>query len=216
MLRHPVLRVHNAFPAGPITTPIAFAVIPLHSGCDAPGPQTLALTASIQNTAHELIEIATDPIVNTGYVDRHDNEVVDECYTEFGATRTNRMGARYNQVLGGDDYLLEEVWSDQAGTCQTASRRTSVAHIVAPSTATTKPGQRFSVNVSGDPSRARSFQWQFASPSGTPSTVAPKGATARIHFPSPGRYVLWVTITDAAGNQTTAVRTVKVVGAPVG
>ena len=76
--------------------------------------------------------------------------------------------------------------------------------------------QRFSVNVSGDPSRARSFQWQFASPSGTPSTVAPKGATARIHFPSPGRYVLWVTITDAAGNQTTAVRTVKVVGAPVG
>lgn len=58
---------------------------------------------------HELSETVTDPDLNAWY-DRQGNENGDKCAWNFGSTYTTASGKTANVNLGGNDYLLQQMW----------------------------------------------------------------------------------------------------------
>ncbi len=95
------------------------------TGCD-PGeqhPNGNASDATIGGgLAHEHSETVTDPELNAWY-DAKGEEVADKCATgkeasEFGeALGLAPDGAKYNQVIDGDLYYYQQMWSNEAGAC---------------------------------------------------------------------------------------------------
>lgn len=59
--------------------------------------------------AHELEEAVTDPQLNAWY-DSSGYENADKCAWTFGATKLVANGAKYNQTIGGLNYLLQQNW----------------------------------------------------------------------------------------------------------
>jgi hypothetical protein len=72
--------------------------------------------------AHEHSESVTDPELNAWY-DAKANEVADKCRTFKAASEYGEPlgeapnGADYNQVIDGDLYYYQQMWSNEAGAC---------------------------------------------------------------------------------------------------
>lgn len=72
--------------------------------------------------AHEHSESVTDPELNAWY-DAKANEVADKCRTFKPATEYGEPlgkapdGSDYNQVIDGDLYYYQQMWSNEAGAC---------------------------------------------------------------------------------------------------
>jgi hypothetical protein len=73
--------------------------------------------------AHEHSESVTDPELNAWY-DSKGDEVADKCRTfkqasEFGEPLGKAPdGSNYNQVIDGDLYWYQQVWSNETGACE--------------------------------------------------------------------------------------------------
>lgn len=73
--------------------------------------------------AHEHSESVTDPELNAWH-DNKEEEVADKCRTFKPATEYGEPlgkapdGADYNQVINGDLYLYQQVWSNEEGACE--------------------------------------------------------------------------------------------------
>jgi hypothetical protein len=64
--------------------------------------------------AHELEEAATDPDLNAWY-DRRGMENADKCAWTFGVTQTTGTGAKYNMLLAGRPFLIQQNWVNAGG-----------------------------------------------------------------------------------------------------
>ena len=64
--------------------------------------------------AHELVEAATDPDLNAWY-DSRGYENADKCAWTFGTTNTSSNGSKYNMVLGGLNFLIQQNWLNASG-----------------------------------------------------------------------------------------------------
>jgi hypothetical protein len=64
--------------------------------------------------AHELEESVTDPNLNAWY-DRRGEENADKCAWTFGQTSTASNGSRYNVILGGSEFLIQQNWVNVNG-----------------------------------------------------------------------------------------------------
>jgi hypothetical protein len=64
-------------------------------------PRTRAL-ANV--TAHEVLEMLTDPDVGTGWLDSSGEEIADKCNWRFGGC----------EALGGTRWQLQKLWSNAA------------------------------------------------------------------------------------------------------
>ena len=64
--------------------------------------------------AHEAEEATTDPLLNAWY-DRRGYENADKCAWTFGAVSTASNGSKYNVVLGGKQYLIQQNWVNASG-----------------------------------------------------------------------------------------------------
>ncbi len=64
--------------------------------------------------AHEFEEAATDPDLNAWY-DRRGQENADKCAWTFGTQSTASNGSKYNVVLGGKNYLIQQNWVNAGG-----------------------------------------------------------------------------------------------------
>ena len=64
--------------------------------------------------AHELEEATTDPDLNAWY-DRRGAENADKCAWTFGAESTASNGSKYNMMLGGKQYLIQQNWVNASG-----------------------------------------------------------------------------------------------------
>ena len=81
------------------------------------GSANLAADAAVNLIAHELGDAVTDPQLN-GWYDRLDEENADKCAWTFGTTSKASNGSEYNIVLGGTEYLIQELWLNSGkGTC---------------------------------------------------------------------------------------------------
>jgi hypothetical protein len=94
-------------------------------GADPQGNPDAEVTADI--AGHETVEAMTDP-EGVGYMDPNGFEVADKC--EFGPQRGTPLGfasngSPYNQVIDGDKWLLQEMWSNADNGCVQATTKTS-------------------------------------------------------------------------------------------
>ena len=53
----------------------------------------------------------------TTWYDRNGNENGDKCAWNFGTTSTATNGAKYNIVLGGTKYLIQQNWNAVTQSC---------------------------------------------------------------------------------------------------
>jgi hypothetical protein len=82
--------------------------------------------ATIDTIAHETVEAITDP-EGTGWFDPDGFEVGDKC--EMGPQIGNPLGyaangSPYDQVIGGHEYLIQEMWSNDDGGCEQRTTQT--------------------------------------------------------------------------------------------
>jgi PKD repeat protein len=164
--------------------------------------------------AHELFESATDPLVGSGYVDSSGDEVADECAWTWGAETSATGGGHYNQLVNSDQYMIQEMWSNQANTCEQGVSSTAQASISGPGSAVTSAATGFSAALTGDGSPASSYEWSYLAPDGTISNDVSTSASPQLTFGTAGTYTVWVQITDAAGGTVTGVSDITVNGAP--
>jgi hypothetical protein len=83
--------------------------------------------ATIDTVAHETVEAITDP-EGTGWEDPNGFEVGDKC--EVGPQIGNPLGyaangAPYDQLIGGHQYLIQEMWSNDDGGCVQRTTQTA-------------------------------------------------------------------------------------------
>ena len=81
---------------------ITYTALPYNSDAGCRGG---AVTES-----HELAEAITDPQPFTGWLDRNGNEIGDKCDGKNGHIR-----------VGGNNFFVEELWSNRAGHCVLSS-----------------------------------------------------------------------------------------------
>jgi hypothetical protein len=83
--------------------------------------------ATIDTIAHETVEAITDP-EGTGWVDPDGYEVADKC--ETGPQVGDPLGyaangSPYDQLIGGHEYLIQEMWSNDDGGCVQRTTQTA-------------------------------------------------------------------------------------------
>src|ERR1039458_3324103 len=83
--------------------------------------------ATIDTVAHETVEAITDP-VGTGWFDADGFEVGDKC--EVGPQIGSPLGyaangSPYDQLIGGHEYLIQEMWSNDDGGCVQRTTQTA-------------------------------------------------------------------------------------------
>ena len=83
--------------------------------------------ATIDTVAHETVEAITDP-EGTGWEDPNGFEVADKC--ESGPQIGNPLGyaangSPYDQLIGGHEYLIQEMWSNDEMACVQRTTQTA-------------------------------------------------------------------------------------------
>lgn len=122
---------HSVYDLGNGVTIYAVGIDPIiEAGSVAPGADPEGnpdgeLAADI--AAHETNEAMTDP-EGVGWMDPNGYEVADKC--EFGPQRGTPLGSAsdgspYNQVINGDKWLTQEIWSNDDGGCVQGTQQTA-------------------------------------------------------------------------------------------
>jgi PKD repeat protein len=214
---------HTAFTIGSSTT--TFTLLPYTASTysnaagqcyvsGGPSGLSAAVNAVDSIGAHELFESATDPLVGSGYVDSTGEEIGDECAWTWGSTGSASGGGAYNQLVNSHQYLIQEMWSNQAGHCEQGASSTAHATISSAGSPVLNTATSFSVALSGDSSAASSYEWSYLAPNGSQSSDVSTSASPSLTFTRSGTYTVWVAVTDTAGGTVTAVKSVTVASTP--
>jgi hypothetical protein len=95
------------------------------AGSDPQGNPDAEFTVNV--AAHELAEAITDPQGN-GWLDANGQEIGDKCHNTLDAPLGYAAnGAPYNQLINGDEWLFQAMWSNASGGCVQASPSTKPA-----------------------------------------------------------------------------------------
>ena len=179
-----------------------------------PSSVSTAVMALDNIGTHELLEAATDPMGGSGYIDSSGFEIADECAWTWGPLSAATGGGYYNQLLAGDQYLVQEMWSDQGGACAQGTASTASAAIAAGGSPTAGLPAALGATLSGAGSAATAYAWSYLAPDGSVSQDVATGADPQVTFPSAGTYTVWVTVTDAGGGTIFGVTRLAVTSAP--
>lgn len=208
---------HSAFGLG--SSVVVYTVLPYtessyngYPTCDQTGgPGTMGpdLTSLDSIGTHELLESATDPL-GTGYLDSAQLEIGDECAWYYSPMRAANGGGAYNQILNGNEYLVQDMWSNQDNACVQGDSNIATATIRTSATPTAGSPAGLTVTLGGVSSSGAGYEWSYANQSGAISTDVASVADPQITFPSVGAYTVWVQVTDAAGGTVIGVADVNV------
>lgn len=92
------------------------------AGCSAgtKTPNGDDLDATLNSASHEHREMTNDPFGNAWWDDQSRNEGSDLCAYRFGPTQRHGgpNDGHYNQVINGNDYLLQTEWSNRSLACK--------------------------------------------------------------------------------------------------
>ena len=153
--------------------------------------------------AHEHSESVTDPELNAWY-DSRNQEVADKCRTFKAATEYGEPlgkapdGSNYNQLINGDLYWYQQVWSNETGECEQRLAKLARPPIVRKVTPKSGPAAGgTSVTITGA---------SFSTPAtvefgGAPATGVTVNSSTSITAVSPAGAIgtVDVTVTTAAG-----------------
>ena len=154
--------------------------------------------------AHEHAESVTDPELNAWYGSKEE-EVGDKCRTfkqasEFGPPLGQAPdGANYNQVINGDLYWYQQMWSNEAGACEQRLAQAPTVTKLAPKSGPAAGGTLVTITGKGFSAPATV---KFGAASATSVTV--KSSTS-ITAVAPAGAVGTVDVTVTTGTATTAV-----------
>ena len=79
-------------------------------------PNDADADSTINVTSHEHNEAITDPY-GSAWFDRRGAENGDKCAWNFGTALGGASGAKYNQVINGAHYYLQQEWSNKHSGC---------------------------------------------------------------------------------------------------
>jgi hypothetical protein len=209
------------------------------SGCDSEAhPNAAAGVDGVIDTAsHELNEVITDPIgsqCKTGAKDASEcepnawtdvvgQEIADKCLppqTTVAGTYGEALGelipgdrtSRFNQLIDGEHYFTQRVWSNEAGVFEggCVQRAIGASFSVSPGAAASVPVS-FDGSASGAPGDPAVY-WVWSFEGEQVGTAKP--STSYV-FSQPGQHVVTLTAYDAYGNAQATTETVDVGAAPV-
>jgi hypothetical protein len=88
-------------------------------GCDSKeSPNADDADDTINTISHEQIETISDPW-GDAWLNADGEEIADICAWNFGTQPLGgTAGAEYNQVINGDHYWLQQIWSNDGSTCR--------------------------------------------------------------------------------------------------
>jgi hypothetical protein len=137
--------------------------------------------ATVDTVAHETVEAITDP-EGTGWMDPDGFEVADKC--ETGPEVGNPLGyavngSPYNELIGGHEYLIQEMWSNDDGGCVQRTTQTA-SPLPLPQIDLTQFSSRVSGNIGSDASGVRVTVVMYRKHRGSASSDATtlRGASA--------------------------------------
>ena len=181
---------------------------------------TLEADTAISITSHETIEALTDPEFTGWWNPRTSQEIGDQCAYLFGTplggtTFGGTPGNAYNQVINGDTYYTQLMWSNENNRQTGGYGCVGAANI--PTARYSVYGQSYagwslaftaasSYNPDA-PTTAMTYTWTFGDRSQPAS-----GEYVSHTFGQPGRYKVKLTVADADGwsNTTTQIQDVFV------
>lgn len=177
---------HSVSDVGNGTTIYAITIDPIieagsiAQGADPQGNPDAEVTADI--AGHETVEAMTDP-QGVGYMDPNGFEVADKC--EFGPQHGTPLGfatngSPYNQVINGDKWLLQEMWSNTPQGCVQATG-SSINPLPLPQVDLTQFSTTVSGNIGGTSPVAGvgvSVKLRRMGADGNPVVVPPPGTGA--------------------------------------
>jgi hypothetical protein len=186
---------------------ILYAVIPYNAiagHCQAAEPRPNRSTAdpALSTLAHEQSEVVTDPYRGAWFTQDGD-EIADVCLYKYGRRLGGAGGSRWNQVIAGGHYWLQEVWSDDDRGCAARAARDRVS-ISGPRQV--RAGRSASFAGRGFDPHGRIAEWLWSFGGGGRSR---RRRVAHV-FRRPGRYRVVLRATDSAGNWAFASRRVRV------
>jgi PKD repeat protein len=181
----------------------------------------------VDDLSHELNETITDPLINAWVnTTNPGNELADQCQeydTTVAVTPLNgnsanayeptlggsaALGTLYDQLINGDQYYTQSLWSNGQVDCEMQPTPTTLTPSFTVSGAV--PGQVASVSPSAavPADQIASVAWNWGD--GT-SNFAPGGLAATSHtFAAVGIYNVTLTLVDAGGNLATVTKQVSV------
>lgn len=197
---------HSSTAGGLIYAVIPYNAVPGHCQSGNPRPNSSTADPALSTVAHELAEMVTDPFGN-GWSDSAGEEIADLCITSFGPALGGSGTGRWNEVLGGHHYWLQELWSRVTGGCAArpaADRVWLSARAVA---VRVVGGARvLSFRARGVVAGGRAVGWLWSFGDGRVG----RGPIVRHLYRRPGRYTVRLRLTDSSGNWTFIARSVRV------
>jgi hypothetical protein len=193
---------------------------PLGQGCDSIGAHNSAVDPAIDSISHEQNEAVTDPDVGlaTGapgpplaWYDVNYSEIADPCSGLFGFAQSNAVG-RYNQVINGHQYLLQEVWSNKVGSCVLDALDKTPPTAAFTSSTAEDPNVSFDASGSSDDDPGDAIDatsWDFGDGQGMSG-----GTTVNHTYSANGTYTVELLVADKHGAITFVTHDVTVANAP--
>lgn len=179
---------------------IPYNAVPGHCQSTHPRPNGSTADPALSTIGHELAEMVTDPD-GDGWTAGSGNEIADLCITTFGPEIGGSGSRRYNQVIAGGHFYLQDLWSNASGGCAARARADHASfHITA------RSGRTLKLQGSGtDPDgRIVGYHWAF----GQGGTA--QGRSISHRFPGNGLYPIILRVTDSWDNWGFYTRTVPV------
>jgi PKD repeat protein len=177
-----------------------------------------ALDSAVGMLSHEHNETMTDPW-GTGWIDPAGNEDGDLCAWTYGPLSGSPSGARWNQVINGHHYALQEEFSnedyalDPAAGCaasQAVPRAVASATTSSPTAGGPVAFSGAASSVANVPGGITSWAWSFG------DGATGSGATPSHTYASEGTFTVGLTVTDTDGFSASTTVSVSVRSAPSG
>jgi hypothetical protein len=188
------------------TRGLHYAVIPYnavsgHCQSDNPRPNASTADPALSTISHELSEVITDPDQNAWVDESSGQEIGDLCITTFGPAIGGLGSRRYNELIHGGHYYLQEEWSNANGGCEPRARPDHVSLFVLQKR---RKAWEFRGKARDPEGRIVGYHWDF----GDGTTGA--GRTVSHDFPHSGPYTVKLRVTDSWDNWAFYARTVVV------
>ncbi|HUH81001.1 MAG TPA: IPT/TIG domain-containing protein [Solirubrobacteraceae bacterium] len=157
--------------------------------------------------AHEHSESVTDPEIS-GWYNEKEEEVADKCRSanltkELGTPLgTAPDGAPYNQLINGDEYLYQQMWSNERAACEQRDALPPTVKKISPKKGPTSGGTHVTITGGGF---TGSVSVYFGSTPATEVKVA-NGESLTAVSP-PGTEEVAVTVHTAAGSSPASKKT---------
>jgi hypothetical protein len=187
---------------------ILYGVIPYnavqgHCQSDNPRPNGSPADPTVSTVAHEIAEIATDP-VSDGWSDGSGNEIADLCITNYGPSLGGSSGkTAYDEVIDGGHYYIQELWSNFSRACEPYAQPDSVS-IGAPRRVAGDRAVQFTARASDPQGKVTGYFWSFGDRR-VGHAMDPKHP-----FLSAGQFTVVLRTTDSWGNWAYATRVLTV------